>query len=113
MLQWSGKVRAVDYGAMCPRYEAAVALLGKKWTALLIRVLLHGPKRFSDFRSHVPQLSDRLLAERLRELEAEGIVTRVVHRTQPVLIEYELTEKGRALQPVVEAIQAWADRWCR
>jgi DNA-binding HxlR family transcriptional regulator len=96
---------------MCPRYERAVLLLGKKWTGLILRVLMDGPKRFSDFGAEVPQLSDRMLSERLKELEDAGIVERVVHPLKPVQIEYVLTEKGRELHPVVEAIQAWANRW--
>lgn len=102
----------MDYGRMCPRYEAAVAILGKKWTGLLLRVLMDGPKRFTDFKVQLPGLSDRLLSERLKELEEAGLVTRIVHDTKPVLIEYRLTEKGRALEPVVQAIQEWAKRWC-
>lgn len=98
---------------MCPRYEEAISLLGKKWTGLLIRILLDGPKRFSDFKVQVPELSDRLLSERLKELEDQGVVDRIVHNTKPVLIEYRLTDKGRALEPVVGSIQAWAERWCR
>lgn len=96
---------------MCPRYEQAALLLGKKWTGLILRVLMEGPKRFSDFGEEVPQLSDRMLSERLKELEEAGIVERVVHPSKPVQIVYRLTEKGRELHPVVEAIQAWADRW--
>lgn len=106
------EVMAVDYGRMCPRYEAAVALLGKKWTGLLLRILMDGPKRFSDFKGQVPEVSDRLLSERLGELEAAGVVDRIVHDTKPVLIEYRLTEKGRALEPVIRAIQEWAEEWC-
>lgn len=101
----------MGYDQMCPRYEYAVALLGKKWTGLILRILMGGPRRFSDFRSQVPELSDRLLSERLKELEDVGIVQRVVHDTRPVLIEYTLTEKGRALRQVVEAIESWAERW--
>lgn len=97
---------------MCPRYESAVGLLGKKWTGLLIRILLDGPKRFSEFKAQVPDLSDRLLSERLKELEDEGVVERIVHNTKPVTVEYRLTEKGRDLMPVVMAIQDWAQRWC-
>ncbi|HEX6972512.1 MAG TPA: helix-turn-helix domain-containing protein [Limnochordia bacterium] len=103
----------MDYSHMCPRYEAAMALLGKKWTGLLVRILMGGPKRFSDFTAQIPQLSDRLLSERLKELEAHGVVDRIVHHTKPVLIEYRLTQKGRELEPVVAAIQAWAERWCQ
>lgn len=107
----SGESGAVDYRHMCPKYEEAASLLGKKWTGLLVRILLGGPKRFSDFRHQVPALSDRLLSERLKELESAGVVERVVHDTKPVTIEYRLTDKGRALEPVVKAIQKWADSW--
>ena len=101
----------MGYDMMCPRYEQAMALLGKKWTGLILRILMGGHRRFSDFRAQVPELSDRLLSERLKELEDAGIVERVVHETRPVLIEYNLTEKGRALRPVVEAVEAWAESW--
>jgi len=102
----------MGYEQMCPRYEAAVELLGKKWTALLIRILMNGPKRFSEFKAQVPELSDRLLSERLKELEDAGILQRVVYDTKPVKIQYQLTEKGKALEPVVASIQQWAERWC-
>lgn len=97
---------------MCPRYEAAAQLLGKKWTGMLLRVLLAGPTRFSDFTRQIPDVSARLVAERLKELEEHGIVVRTVHTERPISVEYSLTEKGRALTPVVEAIQTWAERWC-
>lgn len=96
---------------MCPRYERGALLLGKKWTGHILWVLVDGPCRFSQIGATVPDLSDRLLSERLQELEDEGIVQRVVHDRKPVRIEYRLTEKGRALTPVVRAIQEWADRW--
>jgi DNA-binding HxlR family transcriptional regulator len=101
----------MGYEAMCPRYEKAFEVLGKKWTGLILRILMGGPKRFSEFRVQVPEVSDRLLSERLKELEDEGIVRRVVYDTKPVLIEYELTEKGRALEPVVQQVQVWAEHW--
>lgn len=98
---------------MCPRFEVAVQLLGKKWTGMLLRVLLfEGPQRFSDFRRHIPDLSDRLLTERLKELEQHGIVSRKVHARRPIAVEYEATKKGEALAPVIRAIQSWADSWC-
>lgn len=96
---------------MCPRYERAVALLCKKWTGLILRVLMDGPRRFSEFHTQVPELSARLLSDRLQELEEEGVVLRVVRRSHPVRTEYHLTAKGRALAPVIAAIQGWADRW--
>lgn len=101
----------MGYDTMCPRYEKAFEVLGKKWTGLLLRILMGGPKRFGEFRVQVPELSDRLLSERLKELEDEGIVRRIVYDTKPVLIEYELTEKGRSLEPVVHAVGTWAEKW--
>src|SRR5690554_2300908 len=99
-------------GPMCPRYEKAITILGKKWTGLLLRSLMEGPQRFSDFRTQIPALSDRLLSQRLKDLEAEGIVNRVVIDSTPVQIRYELTQKGKDLGPVVAAIQGWAEEWC-
>jgi DNA-binding HxlR family transcriptional regulator len=96
---------------MCPRYQRAVEILGKRWTAMIIRTLLPHPRRFSDITSTIPGLSDRLLSERLKELEACAIVERRVFADTPVRIEYVLTSKGLELEQVVEAIQRWADRW--
>ncbi|MGE5589427.1 MAG: winged helix-turn-helix transcriptional regulator [Bacillota bacterium] len=101
----------MSWDQMCPKYEAAAELLGKKWTGLILRILMGGPRRFSEFRAQAPDLSDRLLSERLKELEDAGIVAREVHDTKPVLIEYALTDKGKALEPVVSEIQEWANRW--
>lgn len=95
----------------CPKYDAAAELLGKRWTGLIIRTLLAGPKRFGEIRSMVPDLSDRLLSERLKELEENQIVERVIHTGRPVVVIYQLTAKGRDMESVVEAIQAWAERW--
>jgi len=86
-------------------------ILGKRWTGLVIRVLLDGPARFSEMAARIPEMSDRMLAERLRELEVEGIVRRDVFPETPVRIEYRLTEKGRALAPVMDQVHAWADQW--
>lgn len=100
------------YEQMCPSFEAAIRILGKRWTGLILRVLLGGPRRFSDFKRQIPALSDRLLTERLRELEDNGIVVREVFPERPVVIEYRLSEKGLALEPVVAAIQDFAEAWC-
>jgi DNA-binding HxlR family transcriptional regulator len=74
-------------------------------------VLLQGASRFTDIVHAVPGLSDRLLSERLKELEAEGIVTRIVHPETPVRIEYQLTDRGRDLSGVAEAVSGWAEKW--
>lgn len=96
---------------MCPRYERAVQILGKRWTAMIVRTLLPRPRRFSDMTSIIGGLSDRLLSERLKELEGCGIVERRVYAETPVRIEYTLTSKGHELEYVVDAIQRWADSW--
>lgn len=98
-------------GSICPRYEHAIQLLGKRWTGLLLYALLEGPRRFCELTTRVEGLSDRVLSDRLRELELEGIIERIVYPQIPVRVEYQLTEKGRALEPVVQAIQKWAEKW--
>ena len=97
----------------CGLYHRAVELVGKRWTGAILLVLLNGPLRFSEIRQLVPDLSDRLLSERMKELEAEGIVERRVLEGTPVGVEYELTAKGRALEPTVRALKAWAREWLR
>ncbi len=96
---------------MCPRYERAVQILSKRWTTLIVRTLLPRPRRFSEMTAIISGLSDRLLSERLKELEHCGIVERSVYPETPVRIEYALTTKGRELDQVVEAIQSWANAW--
>lgn len=96
---------------ICPKYEKAMEMLGKRWTGLILRVLADGPTSFSRIADTVPRLSDRVLSERLKDLEQRGIVLRRVIPSTPVKIEYSLTEKGADLQDVLEAIQHWADRW--
>jgi DNA-binding HxlR family transcriptional regulator len=95
----------------CSLYHRAVEMVGKRWTGAILLVMMDGPLRFSEIRSLVPDLSDRLLSERLKELEAEGIVERCVLDGAPVRVEYALTEKGRALEPAVRALKAWARSW--
>ncbi|QJC53230.1 helix-turn-helix transcriptional regulator [Paenibacillus albicereus] len=101
----------MDYSTMCPKYEAAIELLGKKWTGLIIRVLLGGPKRFKEIKEQIPEMSDKMLTDRMKELETSQIVNRNVYPEMPVRIEYELTEKGRNLKPVIESIQDWGENW--
>ncbi|WP_211745222.1 helix-turn-helix domain-containing protein [Paenibacillus sp. Marseille-Q4541] len=96
---------------MCPRFETAFSFLGKRWNGLIIRTLMDGPKRFKDISNLIPQMSDKMLSERMKDLESEGILTRHVYPETPVRIEYELTEKGKALEPVMAQIQNWAEEW--
>ncbi len=100
-----------NLSGFCPRYHRAIEIVGRRWTGAIIRALLAGTIRFSQIRATVPGLSDRLLSERLKELEAEGIVERRVLADTPVRIEYHLTPKGEALGSVVQAVSAWAEEW--
>jgi DNA-binding HxlR family transcriptional regulator len=97
--------------ACCTLYHQAIELVGKRWTGAIVAVLLEAPARFSEIKDCVPDLSDRLLSERLKELEAEGIVDRVVIDGNPPRVQYLLTQKGRALGPAVDSLKAWARTW--
>jgi DNA-binding HxlR family transcriptional regulator len=95
----------------CSRYQRAVELLGKRWTGVILKVLLDGPCRFNEIADQIGSVSDRMLSERLKELEAEGVIERLVYPETPVRIVYQLTEKGQDLAPVLDAIAAWGHRW--
>jgi DNA-binding HxlR family transcriptional regulator len=100
-------------GGCCPRLHAAVELIGKRWTGAILVVLLQHerPMRFSEIAQAVPMLSDRLLSQRMKELEARGIVERRVFAGSPARVEYELTDMGRELAPPLRELKAWAHRW--
>lgn len=96
----------------CPHYHAAIELLGKRWTGAIVRVLMHrSPLRFSEVAQAVPQLSDRLLSERMKELEARGVVVRTVIPATPARVEYALSPMGRDLEPALAELEAWAQKW--
>lgn len=95
---------------MCPRFEKALMLLNHRWNTLLIYQLLDGPQRYSTIKNQL-SISSRVLTERLKELESEEIVLRTVIPSTPVVIEYELTEKGYAITPVLKAIEEWSSKW--
>ena len=95
----------------CPLYHEAVELVGRRWTGAILRVLMDGPLRFSEIAQSVPELSDRLLSERMKELERRGMVTRRVISGPPLRVEYSLSEMGRALEPALSELERWANRW--
>lgn len=97
--------------SLCAKFHRAVELVGSRWTGAVIQLLLHGRMRYAELRAAIPDISDRMLSERLRELETEGIVARTVVPETPVRVEYELTEKGRALEHALAAVGKWAERW--
>jgi len=96
---------------ICERFQHGAEILGKRWTGLIIKLLLPGPRRFGELAGALEVVSDRVISERLKELEREGIVERRVYPETPVRIEYALTETGVALAPVIDALQAWSERW--
>jgi DNA-binding HxlR family transcriptional regulator len=106
----SGDARATR-GHCCPLYHEAVELVGRRWTGAILRVLMDGPLRFSEVAQCVPELSDRLLSERMKELEARGIVERAVLPGSPVRVEYSLSKMGRELEPALTELERWANRW--
>lgn len=97
--------------ALCPRFEKALETLSKRWNALIVYQLLSGPQRFGEIEAALSNLSGKVLSERLKELEAEGVVRRDVYPEMPVRIEYSLTDKGRALAPVFDEISKWSSEW--
>jgi DNA-binding HxlR family transcriptional regulator len=103
----------VERRTCCTYYHRAVELIGKRWTGAILAVLMDGPLHFSEIRRSVPEISDRLLSERLKELEAEGLVERRVIDGSPVRTEYSLTRKGKALEPSLRTLKAWAQAHLR
>jgi len=97
--------------SLCPSFEKAAELLSKRWVALIVYQLTSGPQRFCNIEAGIPAISGRILSERLKELELEGIVKREVFPETPVRIEYSLTEKGSAIQPVLDEIGKWSASW--
>ena len=98
----------VDYDAP---YQKAIELIGKRWTGTVIRALMQRPVRFNHLLMGIPGISDRVLTERLRELEASGLVERLVDPGPPVRVSYRLTSSGQALETVIAAVDGWAAEW--
>jgi DNA-binding HxlR family transcriptional regulator len=95
----------------CDRFHAAVELIGARWNGQILRALFNGQQRFCDIRAAVPGISDTMLAHRLRELEERGLVGRAVTAGPPTRVDYRPTQMGSDLQPVLDAISAWARQW--
>lgn len=101
--------------ACCPLYHEAVELIGRRWTGAIVATMMDAgagrPLRFGEIARCVPQLSDRMLSERLKELEDRGVVERHVEPGPPVKVTYGLTPMGEGLEPAVAALKAWAQHW--
>jgi DNA-binding HxlR family transcriptional regulator len=102
-----------EISAFCPRFQYTLELIGRRWVGAILRALLGAPRRFNEILAAIPGLSDRLLTERLRELETEGIVARIVHGGRPIRVTYELTPCGHSLEPVIHSVSDWAEAWVR
>ncbi|MGZ3330618.1 MAG: winged helix-turn-helix transcriptional regulator [Gemmatimonadaceae bacterium] len=96
---------------VCSRFHRAIELIGSRWTGAILQTLLQGRTRYAAIKAAIPDLTDRMLSERLRSLEAENLVLRIVVPDSPVRVEYDLTPKGRELQDALKEIGAWAERW--
>lgn len=96
---------------VCPDFHVAVELVGRRWSGAILYALAEHEHFFAELSQAVPGLSDRLLSQRLRELESEGLVRRFVHDGPPARVSYALTEKGRALSPALRELRTWARRW--
>jgi len=101
----------VHDSSLCTSYHHAIELIGKRWSGAILQVMRGGVVRFSDLAAAIPGLSDRMLSERLKELEAEQLVERRVIPETPVRVEYRLTARGEALGSVLDAVASWAHTW--
>ncbi|MTH53616.1 transcriptional regulator [Bacillus mangrovi] len=100
----------MEQSNICPRFEQAMGMLGKRWTGLIIHQLMEGPKRFNALESSTA-ISGRVLSDRLKDLEQNGVVSRNIIPDTPVRVEYSLTEKGKALEPILKEIENWSQNW--
>ena len=105
------QVQEEPSGAVCPHFHHAIELIGKRWTGAIICALTERPRRYGELGKAIPGLSDRLLSQRLRELEEEGLVERRVEAGSPVRVTYSLTAAGQELDPVLSQLKSWAQRW--
>lgn len=98
---------------ICVRFQHAMEILGKRWVGLILRLLMERPLRFSELSERLEVVGDRMLSERLKELESEGILERRVYPESPIRVEYRLTDKGRALSSVIQAVEHWGETWVK
>ena len=102
---------SVPVSQVCSRFHRAIELIGSRWTGAIVQTLLQGRTRYAAIKGAIPDLTDRMLSERLRSLEGEGLLVRSVIPDSPVRVEYELTQKGLELQNALREIGNWAERW--
>ncbi len=94
----------------CP-VATTVALIGSKWKLLIIRNLLARPWRFNELKKDLEGISQKVLTDSLRSMEADGIITRTVYPEVPPRVEYALTELGESLKPILDSMRAWGEAY--
>jgi DNA-binding HxlR family transcriptional regulator len=104
-----GDQQAYD-GCYCPNFHSSIELIGRRWTGAILLAMLAGLHQYTDLRDAIPGLSDRLLTERLKELEAAGVVSRCAETR---VISYGLTDKGKALGPILDGLSEWSSEWAK
>jgi DNA-binding HxlR family transcriptional regulator len=100
-----------DIHEVCVRFHAAIELIGTRWTGAILRAIFTGHHRYAEIKAAIPGVSDTMLASRLRTLEVEGLIDRHVIPTTSVQVQYQLTEKGLDLAPVIDTMIAWSHKW--
>ena len=105
------EMKAAADPVLCEQFRQAIELIGRRWTGAIVFLLLRKRCRYATLRDAIPGITDRMLSERLQELEREGIIERTVVPETPVRVEYALTKKGRALASAINAVGEWAHKW--
>jgi DNA-binding HxlR family transcriptional regulator len=100
-----------DVHQVCVRFHTAIELIGTRWSGAVLRAVFTGQHRYAQIKAAIPGVSDTMLAQRLRALQEEKLIERRVLPTTPVQVEYHLTERGRELEPVLDAIITWSHKW--
>jgi DNA-binding HxlR family transcriptional regulator len=95
----------------CPYYAVAGDILTRRWAPMVLRALVTGPKRFGEIAAAIPDMTDKLLSQRLKDLGEQGLVERFLGSGRPPRVEYRLTEKGAALGEILLDINRWALKW--
>jgi DNA-binding HxlR family transcriptional regulator len=106
-----GAVDEHGEGSVCQSFREAAELLGKRWNVMIVHALRDGGRRFTDLSGSISSISDHVLSQRLKELEAAGIVARTVTPSTPVCISYSLTQQGAELAVVMSNLGDWAEKW--
>lgn len=96
----------------CP-VEVTMELIGGKWTAVILAHLKESPHRFSELCRLIPDISEKMLTQRLRAMENEGIISRTVLGDTPPHVQYDLTDAGRSLAPALQSLYDWGQHWAR